>query len=455
MNNSTILYPKPDGMNASPDYIVRVDGRESFVYACSVASYTLFSFDAAHGAVTVEIIPRVAPVQTVIRPLERGIVADIDGDVLRFNLAAPQKLAVEVGGGLPPLYLFASAPETDKPDPDDPDVRYFAAGRVYDFDNEMIPLASNQTLYIEGGAVVRGASIRAVSSRNVAVRGRGVLDGTPFPSGSMRLAVFEDCRDVLIEGIVSVGTPCWNVVFGACRDVRVDGIHLIGWTVTGDGIDVVGSENVHITNCFLRCNDDCVAIKSVTYPMPAEQAAMEKAGTRSRVDWRRDVRNVLVEKCVLYNDRAGNALEIGFETQADTIEKITFRDCDVIAAHGYGGVFTIHNGDRAVIRDVLYENIRVEHFYDLLVDFRILHSRYSKDATRGRIENVTLRGIRAAADPHNTVSLIGGFDAAHGVDGVLFEDFQVGGVRVTDADGLHLFTKHAENVVFRAAAATE
>ena len=77
MNNSTILYPKPDGVDASPDYIVRVNGRESFVYACSVASYTLFSFDAAGGAVTVEIIPRVTPVQTVIRPLERGIVADI------------------------------------------------------------------------------------------------------------------------------------------------------------------------------------------------------------------------------------------------------------------------------------------------------------------------------------------------------------------------------------------
>jgi hypothetical protein len=448
MNNTLTLYPQPDGVAASPDYVVRVNGRDSFVYACAVASYTMFSFDAADGFVTVEITPRVAPTQTIVRPLARGIIPVEEGGALRFDLAAPQKLSVEVGG-LPPLYLFASEPETDKPDPNNPDVRYFAAGRVYDFDNEMIPLSSDQTVYIEGGAVVRGAAIRAVGSENVTVRGRGILDGTPFPSGSMRLVVFEDCRDVLVEGIVSVGTPCWNVVFGACDRVRVDGIHLIGWTVTGDGVDVVGSENVHITNCFLRCNDDCVAIKAVTYPMPAEARAMEKAGTRSQVDWRRDVRHVLVEKCVLYNDRAGNALEIGFETQTDVIEKIVFRDCDVIAAHGYGGVFTIHNGDRAVIRDVLYEDIRVEHFYDLLVDFRILHSRYSKDATRGSIENVTLCGIRAVPDPFNTVSLIGGFDAEHNIRDVVFEEFHVGDTHITDADALHLFTKHAENITYR------
>lgn len=448
MNNTVVLYPQPDTVNASPDYTVRVNGQESFVYASSVASYTMFSFDAANGPVTVEIRTRVASEQIVVRPLQRGIVADIDSDAIRFDLASPQKLSVEVGNGLPPLYLFVSEPEINKPDPNDPNVRYFASGQVYDFGNEMIPLASNQTLYIEGGAVVRGASIRAISAQNVTVRGRGILDGTPFPSGSTRLMVFEDCCDVLVEGIVSVGTPCWNVVFGACDRVRVDGIHLIGWTVTGDGIDVVGSENVYITNCFLRCNDDCVAIKAVTYPMPAEEEAMEKYGTHSRIDWRRDVRNVLVERCVLYNDRAGNVLEIGFETQTEVIEKIIFRDCDVIAAHGYGGVFTIHNGDRAVIRDVLYENIRVEHFYDLLVDFRILQSRYSKEATRGRIENITLRRIYTAPDPYNTVSLIGGFDPAHGINGVVFEDFRVGDMKITDADVLHLFTKHAENVVY-------
>jgi len=35
--------------------------------------------------------------------------------------------------------------------------------------------------------------------------------------------------------------------------------------MTGDGIDVVGSEDVSISNCFVRSNDDCVAIKAVDY----------------------------------------------------------------------------------------------------------------------------------------------------------------------------------------------
>ncbi|NLF37917.1 hypothetical protein GX586_00635, partial [bacterium] len=167
------------------------------------------------------------------------------------------------------------------------------------------------------------------------------------------------------------------------------------------------------------------------------------------IDWRGDVRNVLVQRCVMHNDYAGNVMEIGFETRADRIGDIVFRDCDVIAVRGHGAVFSIHNGDRALVENVLYENIRVEHYYDKFVDFRVLDSRYSKDHERGRIRNVTLRNIAAVANTHNTVSLIGGFDEEHLVEHVTFDRFFLGGEKVRDADGLHLFAKYAKGIGFR------
>ena len=45
---------------------------------------------------------------------------------------------------------------------------------------------------------------------------------------------------------------------------------------------------------------------------------------------------------------------------------------DVIGAQGEGGVFTIHAGARALISDILYEDVRIEHFWDKIVDFRII-----------------------------------------------------------------------------------
>jgi polygalacturonase len=155
----------------------------------------------------------------------------------------------------------------------------------------------------------------------------------------------------------------------------------IGEVVSSDGIDVVGSQDVLIEGCFLRNNDDCIAVKSTNH----------SARRHSKYsDWRRDVRGVEVRGCVFLNARAGNVMEIGFELQADSISDITFRDIDVLCGHGEGGVFTIHNGDHATVSRIVWEDIRVEHFYDKLVDFRILNSRWSGDDERGQIRDVRL-----------------------------------------------------------------
>ncbi|MBC8142403.1 MAG: right-handed parallel beta-helix repeat-containing protein [Armatimonadetes bacterium] len=441
------IFPAPEGGAASPDYAVFVNGEPVFVYPTAIAAIATWAFDSAEtGAVTVEIRPR-SPYEIgagelpTVRPLSRNIVAEAFGETVRIVLAVPQNLAVEFAG-LPPLYLFASLPDRERPNPADPTVHFFAAGKVHDA-GDFLHLSDGQSVYIEGGAVLRNTGIRAANSTNVSVRGQGIMDASALPYHTKRLLVFENCDHVHVENIVSVGSPTWNVVFGACRNVEVENVRLLTWQVTGDGIDIVGSENVRVSDCFIRTNDDCVAVKSVNY---VEGERAQTAATAGIVDWRGDVRNVVVERCVLHNDRAGNVLEIGYETQCDTIENIVFLDCDVIAAHGYGGVFTIHNGDRATIRNVLYESIRVEHYFDLLVDIRVLHSRYSRDEKRGRIENIRFHDISCVANGYNAPSVIGGFDEESPVENISFENFRVGETVVRNASDLHLFTGAVRNI---------
>jgi hypothetical protein len=62
---------------------------------------------------------------------------------------------------------------------------------------------------------------------------------------------------------------------------------------------------------------------------------------------------------------------------------------------------------------------------------------------------VRLRNIRVAKDIYNSPSLIGGFDALHTVEGVLFEDFFIGEQAISCADDLHLFQKHASDISFK------
>ncbi len=150
-----------------------------------------------------------------------------------------------------------------------------------------------------------------------------------------------------------------------------------------------------------------------------------------------DVKNVTVQNSVLWNGVWGNGLEIGFETRAESISDIVFRDNDLIHVEGSEGTFTIHNGDRANVSNVLYENIRVEDSVGYLIDFKILESRYSKDTERGRIVNVRFNNIDVVGDVFPT-SIMYGFDNTHSIDGVTFSNFRIHGTTISSKEQLKL-----------------
>ena len=94
----------------------------------------------------------------------------------------------------------------------------------------------------------------------------------------------------------------------------------------------------------------------------------------------------------------------------------------------------------------------MEHHYDKLVDLRVVWSRWNRDSEHGSVRSIGFRNIRVAQIPPNigyTLSVIAGFDAAHPVSDVLFEDFELGGRQVANADQLDLVTRHAHQILFR------
>jgi hypothetical protein len=146
------------------------------------------------------------------------------------------------------------------------------------------------------------------------------------------------------------------------------------------------------------------------------------------------------------------ALDIGHELRTGSIKNIRFINCDILGVHGFGGVFGIHNADRAIVSDVLYENIRVEHHYNKLIDLKVIKSMWGKDVERGQIRNITFRNIDVALSQYNpgySVSLIGGFDSEHTVENVTFENFRVNEKVMKSADELDLYIKQASGINFR------
>lgn len=369
---------------------------------------------------------------------------EIDGEVLR--LACDRSVLLEVNNRTECYVLSTPLPE---PPPK-------ASGRLVHFraglpvEAGTIELGSGDVLWIEPGARVRGHVV-AADAVGVRIGGGGVLDASyAHPSGEgVRGIVLDGCRDAVIDNLTITHGRHWMISVGNCEDVEIRNTRQFSTGGGTDGIDIVGSRRISVRDCFLRNGDDNFAIKALNVKAGAFPG--QSSAGNFRGNWDAPVSEILIERCAIYNDHGGTAMEIGYETRTEKISGVTFRDIDVMGVHQFGSVFGIHNGDRALVENILWEDIRVEHHYDKLVDFRILHSRWNTDAERGLVRGVTLRRVRVGESIYNTgytVSLIGGFDAAHPVGDVCFEDFQLGGRVVRSGDEVSLFTKHAGNISF-------
>ena len=485
---------------ASADFTVKVDGKPVFVHCARVSAVPfnqiwpgyqrpldqteLASFASWEmtGPVTVEVLSH-RPVNAVaVRPTSYGIRPAVKVNRIEFRMLRPQQVAVEVNGTSGALHLFGNPSEQNAPRPGDPQVRYFGPG-VHEAGE--IALKSGERVYIAAGAVVHGF-ITAVGAADIQILGRGVIDGSRYPrirrfEGSAAIAL-HDCSNVKIEGPTLRDPSLWTLVVIGCRNVSIENVKLVGlWRYNSDGIDIVNSQDVSIARCFIRSFDDSICIKG-RYPTrgyPAEPPR-DISGEKSSLLYfypERPVRNVTATGCVIWNDWGG-ALKFGSETWAPEMRNVVFQDCDII--HTGNAVMQIRHGDRAVISDVRFENIRVElddeayhpkvqcrrdEKYDLekgpytptLLSLELVGSYYGNESYQiggpvendhGVIRNVLVKNV-SVSGKRRPRSTLAGHDAAHCVENVTIENLRVQGKPVRTAeDGQFRIGSHVKNVKF-------
>jgi Glycosyl hydrolases family 28 len=463
--------PAPTGETLSEDYKLTVGGVEVPVYACRVSAVPFnqvwpgyqrpldqtemagFAYWDMRGPVNIEIRCKRAAGSVLVRPQSLGVKAQISGEFIRFTLDRPRPIVVEMDGPHHALHLFASPPEQDVPKPDTAGVRWFGPGIHRP---GKIELQNNQTVYIGSGAVVYGCiSGRGVS--NVRIRGRGILDGSQFERGQGGGAVkLQDCSNIIIEGIIMRDPDVWCCSLFGCREAAIQNVKLIGlWRYNSDGIDICNSETVTVRDCFVRSYDDSLVVKGLKWK--------ENDSYHDR-----PARNIRFSGCVLWNDW-GRALEIGAETSAPEVTGIVFEDCDVI--HNTHIALDIQHGDRAAVRDIRFQDIRVEvdqnnlrprmqgkpgeiyspgapnYFPELLV-IVIRKNFYSQDDQRGTVRSVLFKNI-SVTGTHMLESWMRGLDAERTVSEVSLVNLRFNGELLKTVQDAHLrLENHVQDVVF-------
>ncbi len=422
---------------------------------------------SAQGPVRVRVTLPDPVGSAVVRPsLRDPVPCVIDGRTVTFTLPEPRYVVLCVNDPTPgpehrwhgtfTLYLMVDPIDRDAPHVGDVGVRVLEPGRhrpeaftlgddehtllllpgVHDVVGQRVGLPAGKTFYLAGGAHLRSYVI-GEKADGASLRGRGVIDGTGVErqsiewrdDGDAGFVFFRRGCGITIDGITVFDSPFWNLVTFGTTGTRVRNFKCVTWRVNNDGLQPRSCNDYAAQRCFLKCADDCVAVKT------RRAAGMISRGLRFL-------------DLVCWNDTPGNALEIGHTSQADILEYVLFERVDIVHAAGDPArcfAVSIHVIDHCRVRDIAYRDLRVEGHRS--GDFRlgIGTSSYSTDDQRGHVERVTVEGYHT--ETALTQSRFTGFDRDHLVAAVSISEVTTAGKPV-DPTALVAEARFARDIHF-------
>lgn len=390
-----------------PTYLVKVDEVRENKHSHENASMSYFDF---FGEVEVSVTFLHGRIETArIRPLSYDIVPQIKGNTLTFKLDQPRNLSVEINGDLfHNLHLFANPVDEYIPDPQDPDVIYLGPG-IHEPEENLLVIPSGKTVYLSGGAILR-AKLHVENAENVKILGRGMIFHPK--AGGIRIA---NSKNVLVEGVITA-----QCATGGSDGVIIRNVKSISHYQWGDGMNVFASNNVLFDGVFCRNSDDCTTVY----------------GTRG--GFTGGCKNITMQNSTLWADVA-HPIFIGIHGNVEypeILENLNYINIDILDHKerqiDYQGCLAINAGDDNLIRNVRFENIRIEDFRQgQLINVRIFfNEKYCKAPGRG-IENVLFKDIFYTGE-NAELSIISGYNSERKVKNICFENLQINGQIIYD-----------------------
>lgn len=202
---------------------------------------------------------------------------------------------------------------------------------------------------------VHASCIFGLNLENIAVTGRGILNGNgqPWwdkhrdPSSELeyprpKLISFDGCKRVALRDLKLVDSPSWTVNPIRCSDVTIDHltIHNPADSPNTDGINPESCREVRISNCHIDVGDDCIAIKAGT------------EDTKERVP----CENITITNCTMVHGHGG--IVLGSE-MSGSIRNVTISNC--VFQHTDRGIrLKSRRGRGGIVEDIRISNIVME-----------------------------------------------------------------------------------------------
>ena len=232
----------------------------------------------------------------------------------------------------------------------------------------------------------------AKGQENIAVKGKGVIDGRGFDcalnflnqvhlgnledntkndrvSKRPKIIYFRECKNVVIEGINLRNSAEWTLVPDQCENVTISGILMDSknyWN--NDGLDIVDCRHVLIKDSFLDASDDAICFKSHSADHLCEDIEVRNCVARSSAS---GIKFGTVSRGGFKNIRIINNKVFDTHRSAITIQSVDGGEIENILVDSLEAVNTSNaiylrtgrrwnNGKEGYLRNVTLSNIRVE-----------------------------------------------------------------------------------------------
>lgn len=417
------IYSSPKGVEVNDDYTVKirtsngiwqdvptylfyVDNTENGKHKKEKTSVAKFDFD---DTVEVSITSAKNKICSYrLRPLSYDIPTQQEGNTVTFRLNKSRYMSFEINGDIyHNLQIFADH-KISKPKVNKKNFIYFGPG-FHDFKGDSIKISSNQTVYIDGGAVINGW-LSIYKANNVKIIGHGIIN-----PGRHEGIMVKYSKNVIIDGPLTTQIPV-----GGSDSVTIKNAKVISWYGWGDGMNVFASNNVTYNHVFCRTSDDCSTIYC------------------TRLGYYGGCKNISINDAVYWADVA-HPIMIGLHgdvSKYETIENILYNNIDILEQNenqiDYQGCIGINDGDNNIVRDITFSNIRIEDINKgMLINMRVCYNRKYCHAPGSGIANITFKNF-SYNGTHAGMSIIAGYDDSRKISNIQFENFSINGKTIYD-----------------------
>jgi len=396
--------------------------------------FTTFSF-SGQAVVQIKLPKRTAISSVVVRPLSKNLSASINGNTISIPLDGPANFFVEIDGEKRyPLFIFANAPEVNVPSPQDANVIYFGPG-VHEIgykDGPMQNIPAGKTVYLAGGAYVKGVLKTNVQGGTILIRGRGILSGIDIPGYSAYNGMIEARQaTVNIEGIILVDSPQgYQGIVSWGNGSVVSNVKILSWAMESDA-GALGA-NSQISNCFYKMNDDII---KPTQP------------------------GMLFKDNIVWQQMNGSVIMLGWNSTTQginaTVSGLDVIGCDVggvpNTTNAVQGIIDLKNSNGATYKGMTIENIRLEKKPYRLMGIAIKQTdpgwtdnpKYNLGL--GSIDGITFRNISMPEAPVR-LSIFNGNgnvtpESTGDIKNITFENITIAGTPLTEQNSSNYITR--------------